>query len=112
MWLMPAQRYRISSIGTPMSPASSSAVCCTLWHRPTVLIDVASLIAQQLIAIGFTYCRSIASAHSSSISWHTSSSTGTVRRARMMPPTPKVSAMVWRSPNRFGTSKSTTVDGS
>ena len=26
---------------------------CTLWHRPTVLIFVAELTAQQSIAIGF-----------------------------------------------------------
>ena len=35
-----------------------------------------------------------------------------VRSPRMMPPMPSVSAMVWRSPNRFGTSKSVTVHGS
>ncbi len=30
----------------------------------------------------------------------------------MMPPMPSVSAMVWRRPKRFGTSKSVTVQGS
>ena len=35
-----------------------------------------------------------------------------VRSARKMPPMPKVSAMVWRRPYFFGTSKSITVLGS
>ena len=73
-------------------------MCWTLWQSPTVRIVVARLIAQQLIDIGFTYCRSVASAQSCSMSAHTSSSTGTVRRARMMPPMPRVSAIVWRTP--------------
>ena len=30
----------------------------------------------------------------------------------MMPPMPRVSAMVWRRPNFFGTSKSVIVQGS
>ena len=34
-----------------------------------------------------------------------------VRRARMIPPMPNVSAMVWRSPYFLGISKSTTVPG-
>ena len=40
-----------------------------------------------------------------------SSMTGIVRRARMMPPIPRVSAIVWRSPYFFGISKSVTVAG-
>jgi len=40
-----------------------------------------------------------------------SSMTGMVRRARMMPPMPKVSAMVCSRPNFFGISKSVTVAG-
>ena len=40
------------------------------------------------------------------------SSTGIVRRPRMIPPMPSVSPIVWRRPNCFGTSKSTTVAGS
>ena len=40
-----------------------------------------------------------------------SSSTGMVRRPRMTPPMPSVSAMVWRRSYFFGTSKSTTVAG-
>ena len=40
-----------------------------------------------------------------------SSMTGIVRRPRMIPPTPSVSAIVWRSPYRFRTSKSVTVAG-
>jgi hypothetical protein len=35
--------------------------------------------------------------------------TGIVRRPRMMPPMPSVSAMVWRRPYFFGISKSVTV---
>src|SRR5665647_1351397 len=38
-------------------------------------------------------------------------STGNVRSARKIPPMPTVSPMVWRRPNRPGTSKSTTVAG-
>ena len=34
------------------SSASSSAVPCTLWHNPTVLILLARSIAQQFMAIG------------------------------------------------------------
>ena len=45
------------------------------------------------------------------MSRQTSSSTGIVRSPRMIPPTPSVSAIVWRSPKRLGTSKSITVDG-
>ena len=74
-------------------------------------IGDASATAQHSIAIGLTYCSSSASGHSSSMSRHTSSSTGIVRSPRMIPPTPSVSAIVWRSPKRLGTSKSITVDG-
>ena len=45
------------------------------------------------------------------MSRQTSSSTGIVRSPRMIPPTPSVSPIVWRSPNRLGTSKSMTVEG-
>ena len=73
---------------------------------------LASATAQQSIDIGLTYCSSSASAHNSSMSAHTPSSTGIVRSARMIPPTPSVSAIVCRSPNRFGTSKSSFVASS
>ena len=86
-------------------------MCCTEWHSPTVRIGLASATAQHSIAIGLTYLSSSASGHSSSMSRHTSSSTGIVRRPRMMPPMPSVSAIVWRSPKRLGTSKSIIVDG-
>ena len=46
------------------------------------------------------------------MSAHMSSITGIVRSPRMIPPMPSVSAIVWRSPKRFGTSKSVTVHGS
>ena len=72
---------------------------------------LARATAQQSIAIGLTYCSSSASGHSSSMSRQTSSSTGIVRRPRMIPPTPSVSPIVWRRPKRLGTSKSTTVAG-
>ena len=45
------------------------------------------------------------------MSSHTLSRCGTVRRPRMMPPMPRVSAMVWRKPYFLGISKSTTVPG-
>ena len=54
--------------------------------------------AQHSIAIGLTYCSSSASGHSSSMSAQTSSSTGIVRSARLMPPTPSVSPIVCRRP--------------
>ena len=75
-------------------------------------IGLASATAQQSIAIGLTYWSSSASGHCSSMSRQTSSSTGIVRSPRMIPPTPSVSAIVWRSPKRLGTSKSTSVEGS
>jgi hypothetical protein len=88
-----------------------SAVPCTLWHKPTVLIRLARLIAQQLIAIGLTYCRKVTSGQTSSISRHIDSNTGMVRNPRIIPPMPSVSAMVWRKPYFFGISKSITVAG-
>ena len=66
----------------------------TEWHSPTVRIGLVSATAQHSIAIGFTYCSSSASGHSSSISRQMSSSTGIVRRPRMIPPIPSVSAIV------------------
>ena len=71
-----------------------------------------SAIAQVLIAIGLTYCSMIASGQTASMSSQIFQRCGTVRRPRMMPPTPSVSAIVWRRPNFFGTSKSVTVQGS
>ena len=67
--------------------------------------------AAQLIAIGLTYCSISALGQSSIMSRAMSISTGAVRRPRMMPPMPSVSAIVWRSPRFFGTSKSMTVPG-
>jgi len=52
---MPAQKKSISSERMPRSAASSLAVCCTLWHKPTVWIDwLLWLSAQVIIAIGLT----------------------------------------------------------
>ncbi len=64
------------------------------------------------MAIGLTYCSRVASPQTSSMSAAISNRTGIVRSPRMIPPTPRVSAMVWSRPYRFGTSKSMTVDGS
>ena len=64
------------------------------------------------MAIGFTYCIMIASGATCIMSSQMLHSTGTVRMPRMMPPIPKVSAIVWRRPNFFGTSKSVIVQGS
>ncbi len=69
-------------------------------------------MAQVLIAIGFTYCSMIAFGQTRSMSSQIDHSVGTVRRPRMMPPMPRVSAMVCRRPNFFGTSKSVIVQGS
>ena len=66
--------------------------------------------AAQLIAMGLTYC-SISAPGSSTMSRAMSISTGAVRRPRMMPPMPSVSAIVWRRPRCLGTSKSVTVPG-
>ena len=101
------------SIGISRSLASSSAVPCTEWQRPTCLIPgYFSAIAQVLIAIGLTYCSMMASGQTASMSSASAHRCGTVRSARMMPPTPSVSAMVARRPYFFGTSKSVTVAGS
>ena len=43
------------------------------------------------------------------MSFPISTITGIVRSPRMMPPIPIVSAIVWRSPYRFGISKSVSV---
>ena len=69
-------------------------------------------MAQVLIAIGLTYCSMIALGATCSMSSQIDHRSGTVRRPRMMPPMPSVSAMVWRRPNFFGTSKSVIVQGS
>ena len=69
-------------------------------------------MAQVLIAIGLTYWSMIASGQTCRMSSQIDHRCGTVRRPRMMPPMPRVSAMVWRRPNFFGTSKSVTVQGS
>ena len=84
---------------------------CTLWHSPTVLIFVARLSAQQFMAIGLTYCRKVTSGQTACMSAAVSRKTGIVRSARMMPPMPSVSAIVWRSPYLRGISKSMTVPG-
>ena len=68
-------------------------------------------MAQVLIAIGFTYWSMMASGQTASMSSQIFHRCGTVRRPRMIPPTPRVSAMVWRRPKRLGTSKSVTVAG-
>ena len=67
--------------------------------------------AQQFIAIGLAYCSIRAFGQTRRMSSAISSSTGTVRSARMMPPAPSVSPIVWRRPKRSGTSKSMTVAG-
>ena len=71
------------------------AVPCTEWQRPTCLIDgYFSAIAQVFMAIGFTYCSITASGATCIMSSQMLHRCGTVRRPRMMPPTPSVSAMV------------------
>jgi len=56
--------------------------------------------------------RNHASGQTSSMSLAKSSTTGMVRSERNSPPMPRVSAMVWRRPYFFGTSKSMIVQGS
>ena len=109
---MPATSACTSAGRTPRSAASSAVVCCTEWQSPTARTELASATAQHSIDMGLTYWSRSASGHSSSMSRQTSSSTGIVRRPRMIPPTPSVSPIVWRRPKRLGTSKSTTVAGS
>ncbi|MNL62430.1 hypothetical protein D3C87_1864520 [compost metagenome] len=71
------------------------AVPCTEWHRPTCLmVGYFSEMAQVLMAIGLTYCSMIASGATCSMSSQMLHRCGTVRSPRMMPPTPRVSAMV------------------
>ena len=86
---------------------------CTEWQRPTCRIwgNLAPM-AQVLMAMGFTYWSMMACGQTSIMSSQMLHRWGTVRKPRMMPPTPSVSAMVWRRPTRFGTSKSVTVAGS
>ena len=54
--------------------------------------------AQVLIAIGLTYCSIVAFGQSCAMSSAILQRCGTVLSPRMMPPMPRVSAMVWRSP--------------
>ena len=105
----------VADVGGRMSRswASSCTVFCTEWQRPTCLIcGKRSASAQVLIAIGLTYCIKRASGQTAAMSSATRHRCGTVRRPRMMPPTPSVSAMVWRRPWRLGISKSVMVQGS
>ena len=76
------------------------------------MVGYFAAIAQVLIAIGFTYWSMIASGQTASMSSQMLHKCGTVRTPRMMPPMPRLSAMVWRSPNFFGISKSVIVHGS
>jgi hypothetical protein len=69
-------------------------------------------MAQVLIAIGLTYCIRIASGATCTMSSQMLHRAGTVRMPRMMPPMPRVSAMVWRRPNVLGISKSVIVQES
>ena len=85
---------------------------CTEWQRPTCRMSGNfAPNAQVLIAIGLTYCSMIAAGQTARISSASFHRCGTVRSPRMMPPMPKVSAMVWRRPTFFGRSKSVTVQG-
>jgi hypothetical protein len=55
-------------------------------------------MAQVLMAMGLTYWSMTAEGATSIMSAQMLHRCGTVRRPRMMPPTPSVSAMVWRRP--------------
>jgi len=50
---MPAQVYRISSMGAPIQWASMPAVPWTLWHRPLTVTLVSRCIARHSMAMGF-----------------------------------------------------------
>ena len=109
---MPAQRKAIRSAGRSRSRASSATVPWTEWHRPTWRsFGWRAAMAQVLMATGLTYCSRSASGQTASMSSHRAQRWGTVRSPRMIPPTPSVSAIVWRRPKRLGTSKSVTVQG-
>ena len=95
---MPATHAETSSRGAPMYSASIAVVRWTLWHRPTVLMEVASPMAQQAMAMGLVYWSSQASGQAASMSRHTSRSTGMVRRALKTPPGPTVSPTAWSTP--------------
>ena len=63
------------------------------------------------VHIGLTYCIHKAFGHTCSISLAIFKSTGIVLKLLIIPPIPRVSAIVWFKPNFFGISKSITVEG-
>ena len=60
--------------------------------------------------MGLVMLSSQASGQSSSMSRATPTSTGTLRRARLIPPGPTLSPTDWRMPWRAGTSMSTAME--
>ena len=68
-------------------------------------------IAIILAHIGLTYCNQIAFGQMSVTSLAISSNTGIVLSALIIPPMPRVSAIVCRNPYWLGISKSMTVEG-
>ena len=102
----------MSSIFSPKSSASISAVPWTEWHKPKVLISGNELlIAIMFEHIGFTYWSHKALGQISIISFAISNKTGIVRNPLIMPPMPSVSAIVCFKPNSSGISKSIIVEG-
>ena len=63
------------------------------------------------VHIGLTYCIHKALGHTCSISSAIFKSTGIVLKLLIIPPIPRVSAIVCFKPNFFGISKSITVEG-
>ena len=82
----------------------------TSWQRPTVLMLVSRHTARVNAVIGLVMLKSQASGQCSSMALPMPTRTGTLRRARLMPPGPTLSPTVWVMPWRAGTSRSTAME--
>ena len=107
---MPVTDAETASKGFPRAMARSIQKLPTSWHSPTVLMEVSRHTERVRQVIGFVMLKSQASGHRSSIALPMPTSTGMLRRARLIPPGPTVSPTVWVMPCAAGTSRSTAIE--
>ncbi len=109
-WLTPATVGRTDSCGLPRAMARSMVQFPTSWHRPAALTAVCRQMARVRQVIGLVMLSIQASGQTCSMSSATPTSTGTLRRDRLMPPGPTLSPTDWRMPWRAGTSRSMAIE--